>query len=41
MFFLGAGENHPILHNPDQDYPDDLIAVGAGVFTRTLRELPG
>ncbi len=41
MFFLGAGENHPSLHNPDYDYPDDLIAVGARVFMRTLRELLG
>lgn len=41
MFFLGAGEAHPSLHNPDYDYPDELIAVGARVFMRTLRELLG
>jgi len=41
MFFLGAGENHPSLHNPDYDFPDDLIGIGARVFMRTLRNLLG
>ena len=41
MFFLGAGENHPSLHNPDYDFPDDLIGIGARVFLRTLRDLLG
>jgi len=34
MFFLGAGERHPSLHNPDYDFPDDLIPIGARVFMR-------
>jgi hypothetical protein len=37
MFFLGVGENCPDLDNPDYDFPDELIAVGASVFMRTLR----
>ncbi|MGO4524113.1 amidohydrolase [Microvirga sp. 2MCAF35] len=41
MFFLGAGENHPSLHNPDYDFPDDLIGIGVRVFMRTLRNLLG
>ena len=41
MFFLGAGEKHPSLHNPDYDFPDDLIAIGARVMMRTLRDLLG
>jgi amidohydrolase len=41
MFFLGAGENHPGLHNPDYDFPDGLIEIGARVFMRTLRGLLG
>lgn len=41
MFFLGAGERHPSLHNPDYDFPDDLIAIGARVFMRVLRDLLG
>lgn len=41
MFFLGAGENHPQLHNPDYDFPDDLIPIGARVFMRVARDLLG
>ncbi|MVA81174.1 amidohydrolase [Agrobacterium vitis] len=37
MFFLGAGETHPALHNPDYDFPDALIEVGARVFMRVVR----
>jgi amidohydrolase len=36
MFFLGAGKNHPSLHNPDYDFPDDLIGIGARVTLRNL-----
>ncbi len=39
MLFLGAGENLPSLHNPDYDFPDDLIPIGAGIFLQTLRNL--
>jgi amidohydrolase len=38
MFFLGAGEKHPALHNPDYDYPDDLTAIGARVFMAVIRQ---
>jgi metal-dependent amidase/aminoacylase/carboxypeptidase family protein len=41
MFFLGAGERHPSLHNPDYDFPDELIGIGARVFMRTLRNILG
>lgn len=41
MFFLGAGERHPALHNPDYDFPDDLIPIGARVFLRVARNLLG
>ncbi|MEZ0171286.1 amidohydrolase [Microvirga sp. TS319] len=41
MFFLGSGENHAALHNPDYDFPDDLIPIGARVFMRALRDLLG
>jgi len=41
MLFLGAGERHAALHNPDYDFPDDLIGIGARVFMRTLRDLLG
>ena len=41
MFFLGAGENHPALHNPDYDFPDTLIPIGSRVFLRLIRNLLG
>ena len=41
MFFLGAGERYPALHNPDYDFPDDLIPIGSRIFMRTARNLLG
>lgn len=41
MLFLGAGENHPALHNPDYDFPDELIGLGARIFMRTARMMLG
>ncbi len=37
MVFLGSGVDTPRLHNPDFDFPDSLIPIGAGVFVRALR----
>ena len=37
MVFLGAGETHPALHNPDYDFPDELIGIGARVFMTVVR----
>ncbi|MCC5988788.1 MAG: amidohydrolase [Pararhodobacter sp.] len=41
MVFLGAGEGHPMLHNPDYDFPDALIAPGVDIFTTLARRLCG
>ena len=41
MFFLGAGEKYPSLHNPDYDFPDDLIPIGSRIFMRAARNLLG
>lgn len=41
MFFLGAGESHPALHNPDYDFPDALIPIGARIFLRIAKDLLG
>lgn len=32
LFFLGAGEAHPPLHDPAYDFPDALIAPGVAMF---------
>lgn len=41
MFLLGAGETRPALHNPDYDFPDDLIPQGVAVFDQIRRDLLG
>lgn len=32
LFGLGSGENHPQLHNPDYDFPDEIIENGVKMF---------
>lgn len=41
MLFLGVGEAHPALHNPDYDFPDGLIQPGVAIFHRIARDLLG
>ncbi|MEY9360073.1 amidohydrolase [Bradyrhizobium yuanmingense] len=41
MFFLGAGKEHPGLHESNYDFPDQLIEIGARIFMRTIRNLLG
>lgn len=32
FFGLGSGESQPSLHNPDYDFPDEIIETGAKMF---------
>ncbi len=32
FFGIGAGEEHPALHNPDYDFPDEIIDTGISMF---------
>lgn len=41
MILLGAGEGVPALHNPDYDFPDALIPLGARLFHRLYTDLLG
>lgn len=41
MLYLGSGTDRPNLHNPDYDFPDDLIPIGSRIFMRTARDLLG
>ncbi len=34
MFALGSGVNTPALHNPDYDFPDELIDTGVQLFAK-------
>lgn len=38
MFLLGQGEG-PALHNPDYDFDDALIPIGARIFHRVMTDL--
>lgn len=39
MFGLGSGLDCPALHNPDYDFPDQLIPAGVSVFKSIIMEL--
>ena len=39
MFGLGAGENTPALHNPDYDFPDEIISTGVQQFFQIIQEI--
>lgn len=39
MIFLGAGETQPQLHNPDYDFPDTLLPLGAGIFLTIIAHI--
>ncbi len=41
MMLLGPGMDYAALHNPDYDFPDDLIPVGSAIFDRIARDLLG
>ncbi|MEA1887761.1 MAG: amidohydrolase [Bacteroidota bacterium] len=37
MFGLGAGTEHSAVHNPDYDFPDEIIAAGVNMFMNIYR----
>lgn len=39
MFGLGSGKESPALHNPDYDFPDDIITTGIQIFYQTISKL--
>lgn len=41
MFALGAGDSSPQLHNPDYDFPDELIPVGFELFRAIVEGING
>lgn len=38
LFGLGAGKNTPTLHNPDYDFPDDIIETGVKMFYQIIKQ---
>ena len=41
MLCLGPGKTHVALHQPEYDFADDLIPIGARIFEGILRDLLG
>jgi amidohydrolase len=41
LFGLGAGEDHPVLHHPEYDFPDSLIVPGRNMFMQIIQSLLG
>lgn len=41
MFGLGAGEQTTALHNPDYDFPDELIETGVQIFSGIVEGILG
>jgi len=39
MFWLGSGETQPQLHNPDYDFPDEILPVGITIFRQIIQDL--
>ena len=39
MFGIGSGKNTPSLHNPDYDFPDELIPTGTQLFHQIIKEV--
>lgn len=39
MFGLGSGENAAALHNPDYDFPDEILQTGVSIFYQITKEI--
>ncbi|WP_166415855.1 amidohydrolase [Cochlodiniinecator piscidefendens] len=39
MLFLGSGLKQPQLHNPDFDFPEELIPVGVSIFVNAINNV--
>lgn len=37
MFGIGSGTDSPALHNPDYDFPDDIIPTGITIFHHIIK----
>ncbi|WP_085307005.1 amidohydrolase [Planktotalea arctica] len=41
LLYVGAGETHPQLHNPDYDFPDALIPLVTDLFSGIIEDILG
>ena len=38
-FGIGSGENMPNLHNPDYDFPDEILPIAIKTFINIIQEI--
>lgn len=38
LFGIGSGKLHPPLHNPEYDFPDEIIKTGVSIFEGIIRK---
>lgn len=41
LLYIGSGEDHPQLHNPDYDYPDALLPIVSNLFCGIVHDILG
>jgi amidohydrolase len=41
LFCIGSGESHPELHNPDYDFPDEIIETASTLFMSIVKQIHG
>jgi metal-dependent amidase/aminoacylase/carboxypeptidase family protein len=41
LFCIGSGESHPELHNPDYDFPDEIIETASTLFMSIVKQVHG
>ncbi|WCE29049.1 amidohydrolase [Vibrio sp. SCSIO 43137] len=41
LFCIGSGESHPQLHNPDYDFPDEVLEKASSLFIAIAESLHG
>lgn len=41
FFGIGSGKNTPQLHNPDYDFPDEIIPAGVAMYNGLIRKIMG
>ncbi len=39
LFGLGSGKNQPQLHEPDFDFPDEIISTGVNIFSEIINQI--
>jgi amidohydrolase len=39
MFGIGSGINQPALHNPDYDFPNEIISTGINMFKEIIKDI--